>query len=153
MSPGFKDSTTQWHTTTRYRVFLTRHFARWLRKTSLTPAALCAAIEEMVAGLIDAELGGHVLKKRVALPGRGKQGSVRTLVATRRGHRWFYLFGFEKNERANVTPTELLALQMLASSLLDLKDDELETAIADGTLQEICHETTPSGRPTQKPAS
>ncbi len=66
------------------RVFKTRHFSRWLRKSDLTDAALCAAVSEMVAGLIDAEWGGDVLKKRVALPGRGKRGGARTLVATRK---------------------------------------------------------------------
>jgi len=66
------------------RVFKTRHFARWVRKTDLTDDALCKAVSEMAAGLVDADLGGGVLKKRVALPGRGKSGGARTLVATNR---------------------------------------------------------------------
>ncbi|MGB4061546.1 MAG: type II toxin-antitoxin system RelE/ParE family toxin [Burkholderiaceae bacterium] len=122
------------------RVFKTRHFSRWMRKSELTDQALCAAVGEMVAGLIDAELGGDVLKKRVGLPGRGKRGGVRTLVATRKGNRWFFVFGFEKSERANITPTELDALQTLASSLLALTAAQLDTAVEDGTLQEICHD-------------
>lgn len=122
------------------RVFKTRHFSRWMRKSELTDQALCAAVGEMVAGLIDAELGGDVLKKRVGLPGRGKRGGVRTLVATREGNRWFFVFGFEKSERANITPTELDALQTLASSLLALTAAQLDTAVEDGTLQEICHD-------------
>lgn len=122
------------------RVFKTRHFSRWMRKSELTDQALCAAVGEMVAGLIDAELGGDVLKKRVGLPGRGKRGGVRTLVATRKGNRWFFVFGFEKSERANITPTELDALQTLASSLLALTAAQLDTAVDDGTLQEICHD-------------
>ena len=122
------------------RVFKTRHFSRWMRKSDLTDQALCAAVGEMVAGLIDAELGGDVLKKRVGLPGRGKRGGVRTLVATRKGNRWFFVFGFEKSERADITPTELDALQTLASSLLALTAAQLDTAVEDGTLQEICHD-------------
>lgn len=122
------------------RVFKTRHFSRWMRKSELTDQALCAAVGEMVAGLIDAELGGDVLKKRVGLPGRGKRGGVRTLVATRKGNRWFFVFGFEKSERANTTPTELDALQTLAGSLLALTAAQLDTAVEDGTLQEICHD-------------
>lgn len=78
------------------RVFKTRHFQRWMRKTALSDAALCKAVEEMVAGLIDADLGGGVLKKRVGLAGRGKRGGARTLVASNRGSRWFFVFGFEK---------------------------------------------------------
>lgn len=122
------------------RVFKTRHFSRWLRKSEVTDAVLCAAVDEMQAGLIDAELGGDVVKKRVALPGRGKRGGARTLVATRKGSRWFFVFGFEKNERSNITPTELEALQTLASALLEMSSAQLDTAVEDGTLQEICHD-------------
>jgi hypothetical protein len=122
------------------RVFKTRQFAKWMRKTDLTDDALCLAVSEMVSGLLDADLGGDVLKKRVALPGRGKRGGARTLVATRRANRWFFVFGFEKNEKANVTSTELEALQWLAKQLLDLSGAQLEVAAQDGSLQEICHE-------------
>jgi hypothetical protein len=93
------------------RVFKTRHFARWMRKSELTDIALCAAVAEMAAGLVDADLGGGVFKKRIALPGRGKSGSARTLVATNKGTRWFVVFGFEKNERANVSAREVEASQ------------------------------------------
>ena len=76
---------------------MTRHFGRWLGKTDLSVEALCRSVEEMERGLIDANLGGGIIKKRVALPGRGKRGSARTLVATNRANRWFFVFGFEKN--------------------------------------------------------
>ncbi|MEN9474858.1 MAG: hypothetical protein RIS48_1578 [Pseudomonadota bacterium] len=122
------------------RVFKTRHFSRWMRKTDLTDAALCEAVNEMVAGLVDADLGGDVLKKRVALPGRGKRGGARTLVATRRAGRWFFVFGFEKNEKSNVSSTELEALQTLAAELLTLTSQQLDSAVEDGALQEICHD-------------
>ena len=122
------------------RVFKTRSFARWLKKSELTDGALCAAVEEMVRGLVDADLGGDVLKKRVALPGRGKRSGARTLVATRRADRWFFVFGFEKNERANVNATELEALQTLAGELLALSNAQLDIAVTDGTLQEICRD-------------
>lgn len=122
------------------RVFKTRHFYKWMRKTTLTDAALCQAVQEMSNGLIDADLGGDVVKKRVALPGRGKSAGTRTLVATRRGARWFFVFGFEKSERANVSSAELEALQTLASELLALSGSQLDEAVDDGSLQEICHD-------------
>ncbi len=122
------------------RVFKTRQFANWMRKSELTDQALCQAVSEMVIGLVDADLGGDVLKKRVALPGRGKRGGARTLVATRRASRWFFVFGFEKNEKANVSNAELEALQWLAKQLLDLTGRQLEVSVQDGSLQEICHE-------------
>jgi hypothetical protein len=121
------------------RVFKTRVFVRMMRKLDLTDAALCAAVQEMIHGLVDADLGGGVLKKRVALPGRGKRGSTRTLLASNRGNRWFFLFGYEKNVRANVTPAERDALQLLAVDLLGMPSASLDLALERGELQEICH--------------
>ena len=119
------------------RIFKTRHFQRWMRKTELTDAALRKAVEEMAAGLIDADLGGCVVKKRVGLAGRGKRGGARTLVATNKGNRWFFVFGFEKNERASITAEELEGLQAIAADLLACTGQQLDEAVADGTLQEI----------------
>jgi hypothetical protein len=81
-----------------------------------------------------------VVKKRIALPGRGKSGGARTLLATNKGKRWFFLFEFEKNERANVADDELAALLELAKELLTRTSVELNTALADGTLLEICND-------------
>lgn len=131
---------TKWHTLSVRRVFKTRHFGRWLRKSGLSDRALCQAVKEMIAGLIDADLGGGLVKKRVGLPGRGKRGGARTLVATNKGSRWFFVFGFEKNERANISGEELEALQDLAADLLARTSAQLGAAVADGTLQEICHD-------------
>ena len=61
----------------------------------------------MMQGLVDADLGGHVVKKRIALPGRGKRGGARTIVATRMTDRWFFLFGFSKNERSDIDKDEM----------------------------------------------
>ncbi len=122
------------------RVFKTRFFARWLRKTDLDDAALCRAVSEMERGLIDADLGGGVFKKRVALPGRGKSGGARTLVASNRGDRWFFVFGFEKSVRASVSAKELEALQALATDLLKLSSDELDRQVENDVLAEIGHD-------------
>lgn len=121
------------------RTFKTRHFCRWMRKTELTDALLCAAVREMTQGLIDADLGGGVVKKRVGLAGRGKRGGARTLLATNKDDRWFFVFGFEKNERANIGTEEKEALQSLAQDLLARTVSELAAAVEDGSLQEICH--------------
>jgi hypothetical protein len=123
------------------RVFKTRYFSRWMRKTELTDLALCAAVSEMAAGLIDADLGGGVVKKRVALPGRGKSGSARTLVATSKGSRWFFVFGFEKNERANISAKEVEAVQQIAADLFRLSSSELDAHVNTEALKEICHDS------------
>ena len=72
-------------------MFKTRHFNRWARKVGLADRALCQAVEEMVQGLIDADLGGSIIKKRVGLAGRGRRGGARTLVATNKNDRWFFV--------------------------------------------------------------
>ncbi|MBI4937422.1 MAG: type II toxin-antitoxin system RelE/ParE family toxin [Nitrosomonadales bacterium] len=77
------------------RVFKTRSFSRWMRKSELTDLLLCSAVKEMEHGLVDAHLGGGVVKKRIAIPGRGKSGGARTIVATNHKNRWFFVFGFE----------------------------------------------------------
>ena len=122
-------------------VFKTRRFNRWMRKTELTDQALCDAVSEMERGLIDADLGGGVVKKRVALPGRGKSGGARMLVATNNGNRWFFVFGFEKNDRANVDGKELEALQAIAADLLKLSPAQLDAHVEGEALQEICHDS------------
>ena len=116
-----------------------------MRKTELTDSALCVAVAEMATGLIEANLGGGVFKKRVALPGRGKSGSARTLVATNKGSRWFFVFGFEKNERANISPKELEAVQRLASDLLRLGPSELDAHVSSEAVKEICHDHQTQG--------
>lgn len=96
-----------------------------MRKTTLTDSVLCKAVEEMESGLIDADLGGGLIKKRVALPGRGKSGGARTLIATNKSDRWFFVFGFEKNEMENIEPAELNALKAYAPRLLQNISDHL----------------------------
>jgi hypothetical protein len=122
------------------RAFKTRTFNRWLRKSGLSDRQLIAATAEMQRGLIDSDLGGHVVKKRVALPGQGKRGSTRTLVGTNYRDRWFFLFGFGKNERDNITANELVVLQEISKDLLALDDKQLEIAIENGELLEMNHD-------------
>ena len=120
------------------RIFKTRYFARWMRKTELSDEALYSAVIEMTHGLIDADLGGGILKKRVGLSGRGKRGGARTLVATNKGNRWIFVYGFEKNDRANISDGELEALKDIAAELLARTVKQLDEALNDGSLTEIC---------------
>lgn len=92
-----------------------------MKKADLTDEALTVAVAEMSSGLVDADLGGHLVKKRVALPGKGKRSGARTIVATRMADRWIYLYGFAKNERANIDKVELKALQEVATELLRIQ--------------------------------
>ena len=119
------------------KIIATNAFSRWMKRAGIRDADLLGAVAEMSRGLIDANLGGDVYKKRFGVAGRGKRGGARTIVATRKGDRWIFLFGFEKNERSNIRPTELIALQKLAKTLLDLHDRDLARAMAAGELKEI----------------
>lgn len=125
---------------TMHRVFKTRSFVSQMKKSGVSDTALAKAVSEMRRGLVDADLGGGVVKKRVAISGRGKSGGARTLVATNRGNRWFFIYGFLKNERANVNDEELEALKMYAPELLALPDTSLALAISAGKLTEIDNE-------------
>jgi hypothetical protein len=122
------------------QLFKTRTFARWSRKAQVSDQALRKAIVEMATRLIDADLGGSVYKKRVPLPGRGKRGGARILVATKQADRWFLLYGFGKNEQANIDDRELAALQKLANALLSMTSAQLEHAVVERELVEIADE-------------
>jgi hypothetical protein len=119
------------------RVFKTKWFQKWAAREGVGNEALLAAVEEMDDGLIDAELGGHVVKKRVALPGRGKRGGARTMVVYRHASLVFFVYGFAKNERANICNKELKALKLLATQLLGYTPPALTKAIKAGELIEV----------------
>jgi hypothetical protein len=103
----------------------------------VTDAALQAAVEEMGQGLIDANLGGHVSKKRVGIDGRGKRSGLRTLLAFRMGERAFFVFGFAKSERANVSDKELVVLKLLGAQLLGYDVRTLAQALRAGELHGV----------------
>lgn len=119
------------------RIWKTRVFRRWMRKTELDDRLLLKAINEMERGLIDADLSGNVYKKRIALPGRGKRGSTRTLIATNKATRWFFLTGFEKNEQDNITQNELSVWKMIAQDLLECSEVALDALQRESELEEV----------------
>lgn len=119
------------------RIFVSRAFRRWQLKAGLPDRALAVVVAEMRAGLIDAELGGGRVKKRVAVAGGGKRGGARVIVATYHVDRWFYLFGFLKCRQANISVAELAALRTWATELLALENKQLDAASREGRLHEI----------------
>ncbi len=118
-------------------VYTTRWFDRWARKQGLTTLSLCAAVREMRAGLYDADLGGGLLKKRIARIGQGKRSGFRTLIATNKGTRWIFVYGFPKSERSNIDKDEEDALKQLAAHLLALTSQTLDQAERAGELMEV----------------
>ena len=119
------------------QIFKTRTFARWAHKEGLKDAVLRAAVDEMQAGLVDANLGAGLLKKRVARSGGGKSGGHRTLLATNLRDRWVFLYGFSKNERDNVDDDELRALKRIAQAYLGMEQELLDRFLDAGELMEV----------------
>lgn len=117
-------------------IYKTRWFEHWAKKKGLSASAL----REMEAGLYEADLGGGLLKKRVARAGQGKRGGFRTLVASNKGDRWIFVFGFAKNARSNIDKDEEKALKALAAHLLSLTPQAIDKAQAANELIEVqCH--------------
>lgn len=120
-------------------IYKTRSFARWVKREGLADRDLCDAVVEMQKGLIDARLGGGLIKKRVARSGHGKRGGYRVILASNLGDRWVFMFGFAKNERDNVDDDELRLMKRLASAFLEMDDRMLRQALTSGEILEIYH--------------
>src|SRR5690625_907726 len=123
-------------------IFKRKEFARWQAGEKLTDAALCQAVKEMEKGLVDAELGGLLYKKRVARPGSGKRGAYRTLLAAKMGKRYVFMHGFAKSTKANIKQNEKKALQYVGKVLLELSGKELIKALKSEILMEVHCERT-----------
>lgn len=119
------------------RLLKTKPFSRWARKEGLRDRALREAAEEMRHGLVDAELGAGLVKKRVARTGGGKSGGYRVLAATDLRRRCVFLYGFAKSERDNVDDKELAGLKRLAQAYLGLDEETVNRGLASGQLVEI----------------
>jgi len=119
------------------RVFKTKVFNRWAKREGLADQSLCEAVSEMLQGLVDARLGGGVVKKRIARAGEGKRGGYRTILATNLRDRWFFMFGFAKSERDNIREDELKMLRQLAAALVRMDDPAIAEARNRSELVEI----------------
>jgi hypothetical protein len=120
-------------------VLKTKTFTKWMGKCKIQDCDLLRAIDEMEQGLIDADLGFNTYKKRIGLTGTGKRSGARVIVATQLIKRWFFIYGFAKNEKSNVSRNELAYLQEVSKRLLNLTDGEIDLAIKSNELREIEH--------------
>jgi hypothetical protein len=119
------------------QIYKTRAFGRFARKERLEDNALREAIERAERGLVDADLGGHVIKQRVGRHGQGRSGGYRTLIAYRSATRAVFLFGFAKNEKDNVNHSELQELRKAAALTLSWSDAEVRALVVAGKWTEI----------------
>lgn len=124
------------------RVFKTKWLARFVRRERIADKSLNEAIERAEHGMIDADLGGGLIKQRVAREGRGRSGGYRMMVAYRTHGRAVFLYAFAKNERDNIGPDELLSLREIAQGWLAADADKIAHAVADGALSEVDDDET-----------
>ena len=119
------------------RVFKTKWFARFARHERIPDRSLCEAVQRAQRGLVDADLGGGVIKQRVARQGGGRSGGYRVLIAYRREAKAVFLYGFAKSERGNVNPRDLADWQSRAQDVLAAGNDLIESNVADDILREV----------------
>jgi hypothetical protein len=122
------------------RIFKNGWFQRFARKEKLADSALREAVQRAEAGLMDADLGGGVIKQRVARPGKGKSAGCRTLILFRQGDRAVFAFGFAKSAQANISKADLAVLKNAAVEVLGWSAEELDRLVVSGTLAEIENE-------------
>jgi len=119
------------------RVFKTKPFARFADRERITDKDLCEAVRRAERGLVDADLGGSVIKQRLAREGQGKSGGFRSIILFHRGSKAFFVYGFAKSDQDNIRRDELSAFRKLAGEMLPLDDKALATASKNGTIMEI----------------
>ena len=119
------------------KIFKTAWFTRFAHKEAIPDTSLQHAVSLLESGQFDADLGGGVYKQRLARPGEGKSGGYRALICFRQGTRSFFMYGFPKSGRANITQKEKDDLKKLAKTLFAMSDEQLEQSIKAGTLQEV----------------
>src|SRR5580700_6691199 len=115
-------------------------FARFTRRERISDRSLSEAVRRAQSGLLDADLGGGVIKQRVARPGQGRSGGYRVLIAYRPLTLSVFLYGFAKSERDNVDDDELATLRDIANGWFQADVNTLTRAIADGLIQEVMND-------------
>ena len=118
------------------RIFKTKTLAKFTRQHSVGDDSLVDAVKRALRGLVDADLGGQIIKQRVARPGQGKRGGFRMLIGIR-SDRAIFLFAFAKNERENIDRAELMTLREIVASFLNADDKTIARAVTEGTIIEV----------------
>ncbi len=123
------------------QAFKTKWLARFARREGISDSCLREALERAERGIIDADLGGGLIKQRVARPGQGRSGGYRTILAYRAQHRAVFLYGFAKNERENIGQDDLESFRDVAELFLSANAARIQKEIELGNLQEIVDES------------
>jgi hypothetical protein len=119
------------------RIFKTKWLARFARHEGITDESLRDAVDRAERGPIDADLGGGLIKQRVARQGKGRSGGYRMIIAYRVEGRAVFLSAFAKKARENIEPEELVELRVVGLNWLNASVQKIALAIEDGALQEV----------------
>ena len=119
------------------RIFKTIKFEAWAAEVSISDADLYEAIEEIENGLFEANLGSHLYKKRISISGKGKRGGARTILAFRKEDKAFFIYGYAKSKKSNLSEKELIAYKEAAKIFLDLNESELKELLLTKKIKEI----------------
>ena len=123
------------------KIYKNKWFSQWASQQDMSDADLCEAIKRAQSGLVDANLGSGVIKQRIARLHQGKSGGFRTVIFFRAGERAFFIFGFAKNERGNLSKSELKEYKILAKRILALTAIEIQSLVeAQKFTEVICDE-------------
>jgi hypothetical protein len=123
------------------RVFKNKWFARWARAEGISDSILLQAAAEIVAGQVEADLGGYLFKKRLAREGSGKRGGYRTLIGYQRpnAERIIFLYAFAKNAKADISEKEKEALILVAEAFISATDAQIGSLLKKGSIVEVQH--------------
>lgn len=119
------------------RIFKNAWFVQFCDKQRIDDATLIDAVSRAEKGIIDADLGGGVIKQRVARPGQGRSGGYRTIILYIEGQRAFFVYGFAKSDRDNIEREEVASFKVMAKDVLKLSDKQLAELIKRGKFSEI----------------
>ena len=122
------------------RVLKTRWFERFTRKEKIGDTVLVEAVRRAELGQVDADLGGGVIKQRIARPGKGKSGGYRTIILFQRRERAVFVYGFAKSDRANIDTDEEKQFKEAARHVLRLTEQQIEELIKNGDFVEVRYE-------------
>lgn len=119
------------------KIFKNAWFSKYAKREKLSDKSLVQAVNDISNGIISADLGGNLLKQRIAKQGKGKSGGYRTIIAFKREDKAFFLYGFAKNQQDNIEQDALKSLKNLAKELLVLDDNQIERLLENGILTEV----------------
>ncbi len=115
----------------------TKWFKKWSKKVNLSNQDLLETIQNLEAGFSVSELGGNLFKVRAKRKHSGKRSGFRTIIVLKSGEKAIFLYGFGKNEKENISKSDLKNLKKLGHDLISLDSKQLKVAISKGILFDL----------------